>query len=225
MRSPAGIDRPPDARYDPPMIVRLRRKSTFGLAIALSWVAMQAHAAQVLDVHVTRDGARFLISMHISIDASPPEVFRALQDYPEMARYNPDLRAVRVEPTPTPHRVRLFTTVHTCVLIFCRTMHQEQIMTATARADGGTLDAKLLAHGGDFKGGHGLWIVGPCPTAKAVTCMDIEIELLPAFWVPPIIGPWVLRRKMEAEARQTGAGLERTARGFMAQSPRPAQSE
>ncbi|MGH8198856.1 MAG: SRPBCC family protein [Steroidobacteraceae bacterium] len=169
-------------------------------------------------VHVTHYGEGFLIDMHIAIDAPAPAVFRALQDYAAMARYNPDLRGVRVEPTPAPDRMRLFTTVHTCVLIFCKTMHQEQIMTATASADGGTLDAELLPTGGDFKRGRGVWVVKPCPTGRGLTCLDVRIELVPAFWVPPVIGPWVIRRKMDEEAHRSGDGLERTARGF-AQRP------
>ena len=176
-------------------------------------LAIPAHAAQVSSVQVTRAGSRFLIAMHLSINEPPPAVFRALQDYAAMARFNPDLRAVRVEKTSSTDRVRLFTTVHTCVLIFCKTMHQEQIMTATASADGGMLRAELIS--GDFKGGYGLWIVRPCPTAPASSCMDIRLELVPAFWVPPLIGPWVIRSKMDEEARRTGAGLERTARRFV----------
>jgi hypothetical protein len=176
-------------------------------------MAAPAHAAQVSSVHVMREGTRFLIDMHIAIDEPPPAVFRALQDYAAMVRYNPDLRAVRVEKTASPARLRLFTTVHTCVLIFCKMMHQEQIMTAAASRDGGTLHADLVS--GDFKGGYGLWVVRPCPTDQAVSCMDIRIELVPAFWVPPVIGPWVIRRKMAEEARRTSAGLERTARRYL----------
>jgi ribosome-associated toxin RatA of RatAB toxin-antitoxin module len=181
--------------------------------MALSWVALQAHASQVRDVAVARAGEAFLITMHLVMDAPPPAVFRALQDYAAMARFNPDLQAVRVEPTGADHRVRLFTTIHTCVLVFCKTMHQEQIMTANASSDGGVLDAALVS--GDFKGGHGRWLVKPCPTPSTLTCMDVRIELVPAFWVPPVIGPWVMRRKMDEEARRTSAGLERTARNLL----------
>ena len=186
--------------------------------MALTWFAMQAHAAQVLSVRVTRDGTRFVIGMHVAIDASPPAVFRALQDYSAMMRYNPDLRAVRVQPTGVPGRVRLFTAVHTCVLIFCKTMHQEQLMTAVANADGGVLEADLLPHGGDFKEGYARWTVGACVMTHATTCLDARIELVPAFWVPPIIGPWVLRRRMAEEARRTSAGLEVVARALRTQA-------
>lgn len=195
------------------MVERNCRKLRFWSAMALSWFAMQAHAAQVLDVQVARDSARFLISMHIAIDAPPPAVFRALQDYSAMMRYNPDLRAVRVQASGVPGRVRLFTVIHACVLVFCKTMHQEQAMTAIASADGGVLEAVLLPRGGDFKAGRARWMVGPCRTARAMTCLDARIELVPAFWVPPVIGPWVLRRTMAEEARRTSAGLELIARG------------
>ena len=181
--------------------------------LLLLWAAVSAHAAQVSGVQVTREGTRFRIEMRIAIEEPPPAVFRALQDYSAMARFNPDLRSVRVQPTAEPGRVRLFTTVHTCVLIFCKLMHQEEIMTATASTDGGTLHADLVS--GDFKGGYGQWVVRGCPTNRSVSCMDIRIELVPAFWVPPLIGPWVIRRKMDEEARRTSTGLERTARRYL----------
>jgi hypothetical protein len=202
------------------MVVRRCRKSRFWFAIALSWFAVQAHAAQVLDVQVTRDGARFVIGMHVAIDAGSAAVFRALQDYSAMMRYNPDLRSVRVQSTGVRGRVRLFTAVHTCVLVFCKTMHQEQIMTAIPGANGGVLEAELLPHGGDFKSGSARWTVRACGSAASITCLDARIELVPAFWVPPVIGPWVLRRKMAEEARRTSAGLEAMARGSSAQVDR-----
>ena len=195
------------------LVWRRCRESRFWLAAALSLVAVRAQAAQVLDVQVTRDGGRFLIGMHITLDAPPPAVFRALQDYSAMMRYNPDLRSVRIQSTGVAGRVRLFTAVHTCVLVFCKTMHQEQIMTAVVEANGGVLEAKLLPRGGAFKAGSGRWTVGICRTAASLTCLDARIELVPAFWVPPVIGPWVIRRKMVEEARRTGAGLELVAQG------------
>ena len=194
------------------MVITKGRKLRWPPLWVLLCFAMPTHAAEVSSVQVTRNGAHFLIDMQIAIAAPAQAVFRALQDYAAMARYNPDLRSVRVVPTKTPDRVRLFTAVHTCVLIFCKTMHQEQIMTAAASADGGALHAELVA--GDFKGGYGVWTVRPCPAARAVSCLSVRIELVPAFWVPPVIGPWVIRRKMDEEARRTSVGLERTALGF-----------
>ena len=202
------------------MILRASRPWLIWPFLALCWAATAASAAQVLAVSVTHDGARFLIGMRISIDATPAAVFRALQDYPAMAHYNPDLRTVRVERPLVPGRVRLFTSVHTCVLIFCKTMRQEEIMTATTNAGGGVLRAQLLAHGGDFLGGGGRWTVEACRDIPEEACLHVRIELVPGFWVPPVIGPWVIRRKMEEEAQRTGVGLERTAQ-LLSRTPPP----
>ena len=180
--------------------------------VLISLAAPLTDAAQVLGVQVGRDDERFRIELHIVIDAAPPQVFRALQDYAAMPRYNPDLRAVRIEPTSSPNRTRLFTTVHTCVLLFCKTMHQEQLMTATANLSGGLLQAELIPHGGAF-GGQGHWNVRPCRAHPVYTCVDIELVLLPQFWVPPVIGPWLIRRTMYEEAQRSTLGLEQVARG------------
>lgn len=189
-------------------------------AWALGWLAQPAAAAQVLGVHVARRGTHFTIAMRIALHAPPWAVFAALQDYAAMPRYNPDLRRVRVEPTARPNRVRLFTTVHVCVLFFCRTLHQEQIMTARADARGGVLRAALVPGAGDFRSGHARWIVRPCRSARAPTCLDARIELQPAFWVPPLIGPWLMRLKMDEEARRSGRGLAEIAGKILARSRR-----
>ena len=179
------------------------------LLLILDLTAAHARAAQVLGVELKRDGARFRIDMHITLDAPPPQVFRALRDYAAMPRYNPDLVAVQVEPTSEPNRARLFTTVHTCVLFFCKTIHQEQIMIATARASGGILTAELVPQNGAFAGA-GRWVVDRCRD-RPQACLDIQIELLPQFWVPPVIGPWLIRRKMAEEAQRSSVGLEKVA--------------
>ncbi len=85
------------------------------------------------------------------------DVFRALGDYAAMPRYDPDVRGeVRIESTSEPNRVRLSTTIHTCVLLFCKTIRQQQIMTTRAASDGGTLQADLLPASGAFSGKGGM---------------------------------------------------------------------
>ena len=196
-------------------VLRQRRSTplrTCWLLTLASLASMQADAAQVLGVQVSQQETRFRIDMQVAIDAAPPQVFRALQDFAAMPRYNSDLRAVRIEPTTVPNRVRLYTTIHTCVLLFCKTMHQEQVMTATANASGGLLQAELVPQGSAFSG-EGHWIVKPCRVGRASSCMDIQLVLVPQFWVPPVIGPWLIRRTLYDEARRSTQGLEQVAQG------------
>ncbi len=183
--------------------------------LALLCLAPQAHAARVMSVAVRRQGARFRIGMRLRVDAPPAAVFRALQDYAALSRYTPDVLSLHIVRTPTPGRVLLFTTLHACVLFFCKTMFQEQIMTATADTHGGVLRSRLLPQGSDFQEGHGRWTVEPCPGHAPSTCVSVRLEMVPKFWVPPLIGSWLIRRQMRVQAHDASVGLERIAQREM----------
>lgn len=195
--------------YDINTAMRLRAYRALPLLLLLP---IQAYAARVLSVQARRDPGHFSIDMHITIDAPSREVFQALQDFPSMARYNRDLRAVRVEATLGPDRFRLLTAVHICVLFFCKTVQQEQVVTAIASGSGGIMQAELLPKAGAF-GGEGRWVIRPCGAGGSRACLDVQLVLVPQFWVPPLIGPWLIRSKMSEEAQRTSQGLERVARG------------
>jgi len=192
------------------MALKLKKTPRWAV-LALLCLAPRAHAAGVAGVEVSREGALFLIGMRLRIDAPPSAVFRALQDYSALPHYSPNVRTVRVVRTARPGRVLLYMSLHACVLFFCKTMRQEQVMTATADAHGGVLRSVLLPQGSDFKQGRGRWTVRPCPAHRAPACVDVRIAMEPAFWVPPLIGPWLIRRKMLEQARLASSGLERIA--------------
>ncbi len=181
-------------------------------ALALMCLMPQAHAARVVSVRVRRSGAHFLLRMRITLDAAPAAVFQALEDYAALPRYEPDVRSLRTEPMRERDRVRLFMTLHACVLFFCKTMRQEQIMTATATGNGGVVRSELVPQGSDFRQGHGLWRVAPCASGDPASCLSVRIEVVPSFWVPPVIGPWLIREKLREQAHRASIGLEQLAR-------------
>jgi hypothetical protein len=36
----------------------------------------------------------------------------------------------------------------------------------------------------------------------------LDCEVVPSFWIPPVIGPWVIKRKMLEEGRETILRIE-----------------
>ena len=182
-----------------------------GLLLALVCLASAAQAAQVLSVHVTHHHARFVVLTHVRIDASPPAVFRALQDYRAVSRFNPHLHLDRIRRSSNPDRVRLYTTLHACVLFFCKVLRQEQLIQVHGTAHGGVLRATLIRPLNDFKSAVGRWIVGPCAAHPATTCMRTRFAFVPRFWIPPLIGPWIIREHALAATRRASAGLQKLA--------------
>lgn len=182
-------------------------RTAAGILAGLATTA--AFGAQVMAVQAARQDNHFRIGMQIVLTAPAPAAFAALRDYAAMRRYDPEIRSIRIETTSDADRVRLFLTIHTCVLFFCKTIQQEQLMTARPEGSGGTLQADFLPAAGAFQG-RGTWLVQPCAANSARTCLTVHIELEPLFWVPPVIGPWLVRKKMQEEAGQISRGLEQT---------------
>lgn len=176
----------------------------------------RVQAAQVQHVEVRRAGANIVIRMRLRIEAAPPAVFAALQDYSALPRFEPAVRAVRIEPTAGRSRLRIFMTLHGCVLFFCKTLHQEQLVTAKAASNGGVVRAEIVPRAGDSSRGQARWTVKPCPRTPSSSCMDIMIDMAPSFWVPPWIGPWLIERKMRRAAGRAGVALEQIARQWSA---------
>ncbi|MHB1872576.1 MAG: SRPBCC family protein [Steroidobacteraceae bacterium] len=175
-----------------------------------------ADAAQRLAVRVTRHDTRFAIAMRIALREPPWAVFAALQDYTALPYYNPDIRRVRIEPAGRPGRLRVAMTIHACVLFLCKTLRQTAVMTATAAVDGGVIRAVIMPGQGDFRSGQALWRVSPCPTGRDPACLHVRMTLRPRFWVPPLIGAWLLRRKLTEEARRSVGGIEQLAASLLA---------
>ena len=60
----------------------------------------------------------------------------------------------------------------------------------------------------DFQHGYARVNIWQEPTGTRVL---IRSEVRPDFWIPPIIGPWLIKRKLRSEALETVQNLERVA--------------
>jgi len=81
-------------------------------------------------------------------------------------------------------------------------------MRYAPRPDGGDLHAEVLPAQSDFSYGRADWQFRPAGTS---THLRFSAELEPAFWVPPLLGPWLVERSLREEAERTSAGIERLA--------------
>ncbi len=132
--------------------------------------------------------------------------FRAFENLP---RINDAVEAVQPLAGAPAGAQRLYTRVRICVWLFCKQLEQVQDLREADNGAGRGLDATVIPALSNLRYGRAHWRMRDCAPQ---TCLTFTAELEPAFWVPPLIGPWAIERAMRREALQTATGIERLAR-------------
>jgi carbon monoxide dehydrogenase subunit G len=174
-------------------------------ALLAGLVHAQARAARSEPVLVVRDGRSFGITFDAVVDAPPRRVYELLSDYARLGALSPAIVSVSVAAAPGGHGERVRSVLKSCVWRFCRSIVQVEDVT---EPDAQTISARIVAGQGDFESGWCFWRVTP---QGAGTRLHYEARRVPAFWIPPLIGPWAVERTLRAQLESSISVLERLA--------------
>ena len=169
-----------------------------------------ASAAEIQSVQVSHDGARYHVEMQVKLQVPAAAAYAAFSAPASLPAINPAVQQVQVLERGGDQHARIYTEVRVCALLYCKTLHQVQDLRYAPRPDGGELHAEVLPERSDFSFGRADW--GFRPDGAAATLLHFSAELEPAFWIPPLLGPWLVERSLREEAERTSAGIERLAR-------------
>jgi len=78
-----------------------------------------------------------------------------------------------------------------CVLFFCVSMRRVERMELDAPS---SIRTEALPEQSDFKSSVSEWTLVP---EAGGTKMTYRLTMEPDFWIPPLIGPWVLKQRLE----------------------------
>jgi hypothetical protein len=174
-----------------------------GLLAALLLVPAVATAGDILAASVTHTGERYDLAITARIDAPRDVVLHAITDYANLAAINPDIEASELLETTAAGASTVRTIIRVCILVFCKQVVQLQRVT---QPDAQTIEAVFLPEGSDFRSGLARWRLSS-PTAET-TELQFNERFVPDFWVPPVIGPWLIERKLVREVTETAANIE-----------------
>lgn len=186
--------------------LKLRQHLAMLCTVSLFFIAGAVKAEQVRSVDVDHEDGRYRIRMLVSMDAEPQHVYAVITDYANLKAINPAIKSTVLRPSVEADVPRLETVIEVCVLWMCKDVHQVQNMYPSKPM---RLRAVIDPEVSDLKYGVAKWRVWQC---GELSCLDVDTTLEPRFWVPPVIGPWVMKRMLTQEARITSRGIERLAR-------------
>ena len=164
-----------------------------------------AHAADIDRLELVRDGRNYRLDAGFVLAATPAAAWQVLTDYDGLSALNPTIRKVQVLGADGPTRHRLYARVRLCAYVFCKTLEHVQWMTQRRE---GLLEAEIDPADSDFEYGTARWELTPAATGSH---LELLVEVRPRFWVPPVVGPWLVREALRAQAQRTAEGVERRA--------------
>ncbi|MGD9000625.1 MAG: SRPBCC family protein, partial [Granulosicoccaceae bacterium] len=178
----------------------------FTFILTLYLLSQLLTAGELLNAVVEHKDKRYFIKLDMLIDADPGRVHKLLTDYNKLGRLNDSIKTSEIvySLNERTHRVRVVTKA--CVLFFCKTIRQ---MQDVEQLDNNIIVATVIPEQSDFDYAHARWSIR---REKDRTRVTFNADLKPSFWVPPLIGPPVIKKKLYNETLDTIETVERLAK-------------
>lgn len=163
----------------------------------LLWAGI-VNAAEVHDMHVSRDGPAYDVSARLRVDVARRPAFQAATRFEALAKR---ARLIRSSHRLGPHRLQ--STLSMCVLFYCKAV--TQVMDYHLHAPR-RLDMQAVPDAGDLKRGEAHWRFVAVDAGH--TDILFSAALVPDFWVPPVVGGWALSHALGDQIADTGRAIE-----------------
>lgn len=165
-----------------------------------------ASAGELKRAEINFSGGRYFLTFDAVLDGRYEVIHKLVRDYAELNQFSDSVLESVILGTPHPGVQRLKFVAQVCILIFC---FKKSLVVDVKEHPEGVFNAVVVPALCDFKSGHGTWrfaTAGPFKTSVHYTGVQ-----QPAFWIPPVIGPFILKRKLMKEAVETIKNVERVA--------------
>ncbi len=183
-----------------------------GLAVIGICATATVLSATIRTIEVTHDHGVYRLVSDAYIDAPREAIFEVLTDYERFGRISSTYKDYGfMEPAADGVPI-IYTTMEGCVLFFCVSMRRVERLETNVP---GFIRTDTLPERSDFKSSVSEWTL---TSEEGGTNMTYSLMMEPDFWIPPLIGPWVLKQRLERGGNGAVNRIERLARELAARS-------
>jgi len=187
-----------------------RDRTPYSVWVGLGALGVGAFAAAVTidELDVTRQRGRYTLEANGRLDATPESIYAVLTDFDDNA-YSRILDTYKesryLEPTADGTPV-VYTRMEGCALWHCMSLERTERLETQAPY---WVKSTVLPERSNFKQSTSEWVLERDGDGTKIV---YKLEMEPDFLVPPVIGPWALKRTLSQGGRRAIAGIERLAR-------------
>jgi len=183
---------------------RITRSCIFGLLINSLLLPALSQAGEVRLSHVDYQGGHYLVQLEMKIEAELDTVYTILTDFNNLNQVNDSIKISRLLHSEGKQHHVLFE-VEGCVWFICRRVKQVQRVNEMGN---GYIQGVILPDKSDMEYGRVLWHIR---YEDGHTFIQYRADFVPAFFIPPLIGPYIMKGRLLEEGEKTIQGIERIA--------------
>lgn len=177
------------------------------VAFLLLYIAA-ANAAELREIFVEKVGDRYHLSSTTYFEASQSQLYKALTDFEKYPLFSSAFVEGENREPDEKGRPGFYTKMEGCALLFCKTYIRAGYLELQAEFD---IIAITDPEQSNFAYGLERWQLIP---EGEGTIMIYDFEMEPGFWVPPLIGPYVIKRALKASGGNAVGRIEAVALAY-----------
>ncbi|VAW97120.1 hypothetical protein MNBD_GAMMA23-1271 [hydrothermal vent metagenome] len=181
-----------------PNTARLLTKKVFTFNILFTFFLLvqspSIQAGQIIKAFVDQQGEHFLINLEMQLDAPKNIVYQLLTDYAHLHQLSDSIQSSKIlHASPRTTKIKMVS--EGCILFFCQTITQVQNVH---ELDNGYIHIHVEPALSNLKINTQLWHIEALD--KNRTRVHYSADIVPDFWIPPLIGGWLFQTKLLEEA-------------------------
>lgn len=160
-------------------------------------------AGQVNHSSVDYKAGVYSLSLDVEIDAAFETVREIVTDYANLDQLSNMLIESAMISSPDDKFKRRLLVARTCILFFCRNV---RMVEDIEEVGSDVIITTIIPEQSDFKSGQSQWRLTELDNQRSR--IEFKGTQEPDFWVPPLIGPILVKRKLLKEALKLIDNLE-----------------
>lgn len=173
------------------------------LFLAIGFLApANASGATILHAQAKYHQGRYVLSFEVVLDAEHDKVWRIMTDYEHISQVSRSIVESRIIEQTSENHHRVGITSKACILFICQTVNKVDDVQITPKTDIVIVSDPSQS---DFSYSVERWRL---LAEGAKTRMFYSGEIEPNFFIPPVIGPWLVKSFLIEEIKATAVEVE-----------------
>jgi len=149
-----------------------------------------ARAAEMLSVDVNHEEGTYTMNSEVWFDATVEQVYEIFRYWDNSTKFSSAIVESRDMPADEQGRPQFYVRNRGCVLLFCKSFERQGYVKSEVNV---IIYAFVDPEKSDFHLSNESWRFAE---REGGTVVVYDLEMQPKFWIPPGIGPYLIKRKL-----------------------------